>query len=132
MVILAVDFGKKHFGLALANQATGVALPLGEFSFNSLTEAKKKLGEIIKEKEVDRVVFGLPLSFRFEETPICAQIREFALAVEKEFGRPIAFVNEVLTTELAKKLTQSTKKKDSVSAWLILQDYLERLTEHGG
>ncbi|MEW5805210.1 MAG: Holliday junction resolvase RuvX [Patescibacteria group bacterium] len=131
MIILAIDFGEKRFGLASADSKTEVALLLGEISFSSLTEAKKELSKIIKEKGASTLVFGLPLSFKFEETPICGKIRRFALEAEKEFGVKIAFVNEVLTTEMAKKLNQSTKNKDSTSAMIILQDYLTRLKEHG-
>jgi putative Holliday junction resolvase len=130
MNILAVDFGEKNFGLAIAGEKAKVALPFQEFRFSSLDEAYQRLGELIKQENIITIVFGLPLSFKFEETPICEKIRDFAEKIEKDFSVKIVFVNEVLTTEMAKRLNKTTKNKNMSSALIILQDYLVRFDEY--
>lgn len=131
MNILAIDFGEKNIGLALADTETKLPLSLPPLRVESEVEALGKIVGIVREKNIQRLVFGLPLTFQFEETEVCGKIRKFAQKAEEKTGAGIAFINEVLTSTLAARLKETSKDTHSSSALIILEDYLNRFDEHG-
>ncbi len=130
MLVLGIDYGTKYFGLAFADTQNEVALPLKELSVKNKTQAAAELRQLIKERKIEKLVFGLPLNFHFEETPLCAEIREFAEALAEETGAQLSYQNEVLTTDLAKELSGTKHKDNSLAAKIILEDYLVKHKEY--
>ena len=130
MRVLGIDYGTKYIGLAYLDTANQVSLPLAELVMTSPAQALKELAREIKEREVEKLVFGLPLSFQLKETPICAEIREFAEALADLAGVKLGYINEVLTSDLAKKLSEKQAKDNSLAAKIILDDYLIKHLEH--
>lgn len=124
MRLLAVDFGEKNIGLAFCDLETRVPVGLEPLRVNSEKEALEKIVQVIKQRNIDIVIFGLPLTFRFEETEASGKIRVFSEKLLKKIEVKIEFVNEVLSSELAQKLKQSSKNTHSSSALVILEDYL--------
>ncbi|KKT86236.1 MAG: hypothetical protein UX26_C0003G0028 [Parcubacteria group bacterium GW2011_GWC1_45_9] len=131
MNLLAVDFGEKNIGLAFYSPAAKIPLTLEPLRVGSKAEALAKLGELVKEKEVGKVVFGLPLNFEFAETEQSQKTRQFAKELFETHGVEVDFVNEVLSSVLASQLRGSSKDSHSSSALLILEDYLDKLEELG-
>lgn len=127
MRILAIDFGEKHIGTALADTGHSVALKHEDIEVSSRHEALEKVGAMVRAEHIDRVVFGLPLTFHFEETPLCGVIRALANALTEATGVQVAFKNEVLTSDLSKRLTQSDKDH-GVSAQILLQEYMDAMS----
>ena len=132
MVILAVDFGSKNIGLAFCDTETKVPLRLESLRIKSETEALEKLGKIIKEKNIGKIVFGLPLSFEFAETEQSEKVHQFADKIAGECRIELAFINEVLSSAMAARLQKTSKNTHSSSALIILEDYLNRFEEHLG
>lgn len=124
MKLLAVDFGEKNIGLAFCDLETRVPVSLEPLRVNSEKEALEKIAELVKQRNIDIVIFGLPLTFHFEETEASEKIRVFSEKLVKNIEVKIEFVNEVLSSELAQKLKQSSRASHSSSALVILDDYL--------
>ena len=130
MRVLGIDYGTKYIGLAYLDTANQVSLPLAELTLTSKAQALNELALEIKEREVEKLVFGLPLSFQFEETLICVEIREFAEALADLTGVKLDYINEVLTSDLARVVSGKPAKDNSLAAKLILDDYLIKHLEH--
>jgi putative Holliday junction resolvase len=129
--ILAIDWGEKNIGLAISDSALHFAFPYKNLKAENDDELLKELKEICKQEKIKTIVFGLPLNFQFEETTESEKIRIVANRVENELQIKIAFMNEILTSQLANDLKKSKKKDDSLSASIILNDYLKKIKEFG-
>ena len=90
MRILAIDYGTKRIGLAVSDPlgiiATGFKTLLHPPSEEALL---KRIGEIVKEREVTKVVIGFPLNMNGTKGPAAERVEELAKAMEKALGQPI-------------------------------------------
>lgn len=132
--ILAIDYGKKRIGLALSDPLGITANPLSVLHRKSLSEDIKKIKSIIEEKEVGKVVLGLPLNMDGTPGILTEEIKSFAKKIEKEVNIDVEFHDERLTTHEAENLLieeanmsreKRKKIKDKIAACLILKSYLE-------
>lgn len=127
MQILGIDYGRKKIGLATADDS-GIAEPLVVIRAEDPSKVFEKLGKIIKEKNIEKIVVGNP-GGKMEE-----EIKKFADDLKNNFGLPIAFQDETLSTNEAINLSieaniKRKKRKemeDSYAAVVILQEYLDR------
>ncbi|AEM21695.1 Holliday junction resolvase [Brachyspira intermedia PWS/A] len=96
-------------------------------------KVKRALMDIIEEKNIDTVVFGLPLSDEGKESEWCAEIRRFSEFLLKSVKVDIVFVDEYGTSKEADFILRGKKKKvkskanDLIAATLILENYLNVL-----
>lgn len=131
MRIMALDVGDKRVGIALSDPLNLTAQP-----FKVIERGNKELQEIkkiIDEKEVSKIVLGLPLNSKGGETEQSKKIRKFAEKLKNKISVPIEFYDERFTTIEAEKVLISAdirrnKRKnviDMLSSVLILQGYLE-------
>ena len=56
--ILGVDFGRARIGIAVSDELGLLAHPVK--TIPAARDAAKRIGEIVREKNVERVVIGLP------------------------------------------------------------------------
>lgn len=123
MRILAVDYGLKKIGLAITEGELVEPLAVIERTDRSV----QKIARICQEKEIDKIVVGLP------EGKLVATIKQFAQQLAAEAEIPLVFQDERLTSqeaivkmiEAGKRRGSRQKKEDAVAAAIILQDYLE-------
>ena len=131
MRIIGIDYGDKHIGTAVADTKTDVALKLRDIEIISPDHAVKAISALVQAEHAQGVVFGLPLTFAFDETPLCEVIRACAHAVGMQTGAHVDFINEILSSDLSKRMGQTGRKDHSGSAQILLQDYLDKTKEHG-
>ena len=130
---MGLDFGKARIGVAFSDLSSTIA---------SADHVRKSQGEendlnyfanLIKEKSVDKVVFGLPLKTDGAESEMSLIVRSFAEKLEKVSGVQVCFQDERLTSFEAEEYLKEAgikweKRKellDKVSAQIILQNYLD-------
>lgn len=118
MSILAVDVGKKRWGLAWCEPGLGVVLPFGVVS--SLAEVI----EIVKKEKIKTVVIGLPLDLQAGENEWVAQIREIGATLSALVT--VEFVDERFSTAAAMRLGAEGASRDEKAAMIILQSYLDQ------
>jgi len=134
---LAIDFGTKRIGLALCDPLKTFAYPFNTISNNSKTF--QELKKIIKDKNVERIILGLPLKEDGSETSISKEVKEFKVKLEKLFQMEILLRDERYSSSIAEdQIKQSVNKKskrrqkgliDSGAAAVILQDYLDEIKD---
>ena len=134
MKILAVDYGDSRTGLATCDRT--------EFLTTAITPqiTLKARNKVAKEIEADMILIGLPLNMDGTEGERAAKSRKLAKTVELWSGLPVRMWDERQTTCAAADLldesgTYGSRRKeilDSVSATVILEDYLAWRKEHPG
>jgi putative Holliday junction resolvase len=81
----------------------------------------------VREREVERVVVGLPLSLRGEDTDQTRQTREFARRLSLRLGEgiPVEMHDERFTTRIAQGMEGPfSESEDARAAALLLESWL--------
>ena len=131
--ILAIDFGLKRTGLALSDELQMFAFGLKTIDSKTLMDELKIL--VAKEKIVE-IVIGEPKRLNASDSHITQNVRLLKDAVQKNFPELVVnLLDERFTSKMASAvIAQSGLKKkdreqkgliDTVSAAIILQDYLQ-------
>jgi putative holliday junction resolvase len=131
--ILAIDFGLKRTGLALSDELQMFAFGLKTIDSKTLMDELKLL--VAKEKIVE-IVIGEPKRLDASDSHITQNVRLLKEAVQKNFPElVVSLLDERFTSKMASAvIAQSGLKKkdreqkgliDTVSATIILQDYLQ-------
>lgn len=131
--ILAIDYGLKRTGLAVTDPLKIIATPLTTVDTSALLDYLKAY---FAKETVERIIIGLPLKDDGNDTHITQNVKSFSQVLRKHFPNiPLDFVDESRTSiYAAKSLYESGIKKskrrdkkllDTVSATLILQEFLE-------
>jgi putative holliday junction resolvase len=131
--ILGVDFGRVRIGLALSDELGLLAHPLKTIPAGR--DAAKQIGEIVREKNVERVVLGLPRRMNGTTGEAAAEVLVFAAKLRKFLPCDVVTWDERLTTIAANRALRDSGKKtrdsrnvvDQVAAQMILQGYLDGL-----
>jgi putative Holliday junction resolvase len=134
MKLLGIDYGKKRIGLAISDDTGQIAKALSPLKVNSVSDAVAKVHRITSSQKVKRIIVGLPLGTRGNETQQSIKTRYFADALKNTNGVAVEYWNEAFTTSSAAKHIgrgKKTKKKklDSEAARIILQEYLDFTNE---
>jgi len=133
MKAMGIDFGLARIGIALSDDTKFLASPFETYKRKEEEQDIQHLLEIIKTKNVDEIVCGLPMNMAGEEQEIAKKTREFMEMLNKNVGIIINFVDERLSSLMAEEMLKETErdwkkrkeKLDAVAASIILQDYLD-------
>ena len=132
-MVLGVDFGKERTGTAYMDMEIKIPFPCKLIEESNARKVKMALINIIEEKKIDTVIFGLPLSDDGKENKWCFEIRRFADFLLKSVKVEIIFIDEYGTSKDAeyilrgKKKSVKKKSNDLIAATLILENYLNYL-----
>ena len=133
--VLAIDYGSRRIGLALSD-------PLLIFSYSYKTILNDdnlwpNLDQIIKEKEVVKIILGMPYQENGKLSSFAPMISKFKEALYKRYSIDIVEWDESQTSERAKEfiirnIPGKKKRKDKGlidkgSASIMLQEYLDSL-----
>ena len=124
MKILAVDYGAKRIGLAIADSELRVPLPFGIIESHKPEAISRKFIELIKKEQIDKVVVGLPLGLDGKENENTRRVRGFVKELKKQIGIPIEFIDERFTSAQADRY-EGEASRDEKAAMLFLQSYFE-------
>ena len=148
--ILALDYGRKKIGMALADSQARVAEPYDTLERVNRNEDMRRLRELVRDQSVKQILVGLPLRLDGSAGEMAEEVKRFAERVRKQIGVPVDLVDERLTSWQAeqlleqefgrrithketprgrKKVARATDGKytvDAVAALVILREYLER------
>jgi putative Holliday junction resolvase len=133
--ILAIDYGEKHFGLAISDSKGIVASPLEIISITKNRDINNVIGEILnvaKEYKTETILVGKPQSFTPEHKKTEKKIDSFIALLKKSTTIPILTHDESFSTSNAQNmltsLGQSSKasrgKIDKIAATVFLQEFL--------
>ena len=135
--ILGLDVGSKTVGVAVSDPFGWTAQGLEIIRINEAKEnfGIDRLGEIIDEYEVARVVIGLPKNMDGTIGERAEASLAYGDLVIETFNLPVEYEDERLTTAQANRMmieegdvSRRKRKKviDKIAAMMILQNYLGR------
>ena len=133
MKAMGIDFGLARIGIALSDDTKFLASPFITYKRKGDKEDVLYLTNLIKEKQVDEIICGLPYNMQGEEQAIAGHTRDFMQLLTISTGMQITFVDERLSSSMAEEMLKETEKDwkkrkeklDAVAASIILQDYLD-------
>lgn len=137
--ILAIDYGNKSVGLAISDETNTIAKTLPAIRVRNEKQALAKIKEVILEQKVKRILIGLPLNLKGEDSPQTKKARKFAAELgQGQDNISIELVDERFTSREAARLLREVKinaKKarsqiDSMSAFVMLQSYLSKFRNY--
>ena len=134
MRYLAIDYGGKRTGLAVGDDLTKQAGPVGLIETSDNAELLRQLRERIDEFGPDGLVIGVPYNMDGTAGPAAKKAEALAMLLEQATGLPVHRVDERLTSYDADErmkqtgLTRGQKKqrRDALAAAAILRDFLEQ------
>ncbi len=139
-VVLAIDHGTKKTGFAVAPGIPGMRLltePL-DVAHVAGDELLEHVAALCAERDVERILIGLPMDMDGGETGRAKEVRAFgselaAFLGERKLAAPISYWDERLSTREADALLvaaghtgeERKKRRDSWSALVVLRDWIE-------
>jgi len=121
--VLALDYGSARCGCALSDPTGVLATPIEPVLRPATRRGLARLRALARDRGVERVVVGLPLSLSGEDSAQTEETRAFALALERELSVPVELYDERFTTRLAER-TGGAASEDSRAAAHLLADWL--------
>jgi putative Holliday junction resolvase len=141
MRLLGLDIGDRRVGVAVCDELGLLATPLTVIRRASKAEDFAAIAQLVREREADGLVIGLPLSADGSAGPQAQRIERYAAALAEALRAegvelPIAFWDERLSTQRAQRAMIAAGRKaearrariDAAAAAVILQDYLDALS----
>jgi putative Holliday junction resolvase len=135
MRILALDHGTKRIGVAVSDEMKMIATPLEYILAEPFAGFLSRLKEIIREKEVELIIIGMPRNMDGSYGPAALKVQEFVAVLKDAVTIPIKTLDERLTTVQAQKFLiqgnvrrdKRKEKVDKTAAAILLQSYLDSL-----
>ncbi len=125
MRVLALDYGSARCGCALSDPTGTLATPLDAVERPGTRKGMARLAALVREREVERVVVGLPLGLSGADTPQTGETRAFATRLHDAVGVPVDLYDERFTTRIAAAVG-GRADEDSRAAAVLLEGWLAR------
>lgn len=125
MKVLALDYGAARTGVAVSDATGTIARPLGVVERAATRDGLRRLAELVREHEVERVVVGLPLTLRGEHGAQAQETERFVEALRGRLDVPVESFDERFTTRLAAATPSGRSHEDARAAAHLLSSWLE-------
>jgi putative Holliday junction resolvase len=127
--VLALDHGTVRIGAAICDPTGTLCTPLPVIE----PPEPAPVARLAREREVERVVVGLPVHLSGEEGSQAALARTFADELGALLDVPVDTYDVRLTSRMAdaSRRAGSTAARDSLAAAHLLEDYLTSLARKG-
>jgi putative transcription antitermination factor YqgF len=134
MRVLGLDYGSARCGCAISDPSGTIVTPLQAVPRPLTRRGMSALKTLVAERNVERVVVGLPLSLRGDETMQTRETREFVRRLSRELmgsegepsteGVPVEMHDERFTTRMAQRMEGAAADEDSRAAAHMLEGWL--------
>lgn len=137
MRILALDHGTVRIGVALSDELKMFAQPLEFIPAEPFAAFLQRLKDILRDKEVEQILVGMPRNMDGSYGPAALKVREFIAVLKDAVAVPIQTWDERLTSAQANRFLieanvrrdQRKLKVDKTAAAVLLQSYLDHLAQ---
>ena len=135
--ILGIDLGRARIGVAVSDELGMLAHPVETVPANA--DAARRIAEIVRDKDAERVVVGLPRHMNGSAGIGASEAVAFANKLQTLVPCEVVTWDERLTTTAANRALRESGQKtrdsrrvvDQVAAQMILQGYLDSLPPSG-
>ena len=131
MRVLALDYGLARIGCAVSDATGTLATPIAAIEPPEVTEVLS----VAKEREVEAIVVGLPVSLSGEESGQTEITRAFRDELAEATTLPVETYDERFTTRMAAQTRRSSgagAAEDSIAAAHLLESYLMAVASRAG
>ena len=133
MRILAIDHGTVRMGIAVSDELKMIAHPMEFIPAEPFAAFLARLKEILRDKEVELVLVGMPRNMDGSYGRAALKVQEFVTALKDAITVPIRTWDERLTSAQANRFLiqgnvrreKRKEKVDSMAAAILLQSYLD-------
>jgi len=135
MVVLALDYGDRRIGVAVSDPLGIAATGLPTIERTPEGAEFDKIAEVVAERNVERIVVGMPLRMNGSAGRQVQKVRGFIKQLRKRLPQvPVETVDERLTSAQAHRVLSDSgatnrvrrKNVDTMAAQIILTRYLLR------
>src|SRR5215471_16796945 len=98
MRILALDHGSKRIGVAVSDELKMIAQPLEFIPAEPFADFLSRLKELLREKEVELVVVGMPRNMDGSYGPAALKVQDFIAVLKGALTVPVQAWDERLTS----------------------------------
>jgi putative Holliday junction resolvase len=131
--VLGIDVGEARVGVAVSDELGMLAHPVETIVVRDVGDSTVRVAEIAREKDVARIVVGLPKNMDGTSGPAAQRARAFADQLRSRVPCDVLLWDERLTTvaaqralhEAGRNAKQSRAVIDQVAAQMILQGWLD-------
>jgi putative Holliday junction resolvase len=131
--ILAIDHGTKRMGIAISDELQMLAQPVEFILAEPFADFLARLKELMREKEVELIVVGMPRNMNGSYGPAALKVQDFVAALKNAVTVPIRTWDERLTSVQANRFLlegnvrreKRKEKVDKMAAAILLQSYLD-------
>ena len=135
--ILGIDLGRARIGVAVSDELGMLAHPVETIPAN--TDAARRIAEIVREKDAEKVIVGLPRHMNGSVGIGATEALAFAKKLQALLPCEVVTWDERLTTTAANRALRESGRRtrdskgivDQVAAQMILQGYLDSLPASG-
>ncbi len=129
MRVLGLDYGSARCGCAVADPSGTIVTPIAAIALPATRRGLDALAAVVVDREVERVVVGLPLSLSGSDSEQTREARRFAGRLARRLGEgvPVELHDERLTTRMAQRMgahTSAAAPEDSRAAAVMLESWL--------
>ena len=133
--VLGLDIGDRRIGVAVSDEMRLIATPLEFIPAEPVAAFLARLKELIRDKEVDSILVGLPRNMDGSYGPAALKVQEFVAVLKEAIGVPIKTWDERLTSAQANRFligaavrrSKRREKVDQTAAAILLKSYLDSL-----
>lgn len=131
--VLGLDYGSARCGCAVSDPSGTIVTPIAEVARPASRKGMAALAEVVREREVERVVVGLPLSLSGGDSEQTREARAFAERLSAHLQRagaevPVQMHDERFTTRMAQRSGGEGRgaraSEDSRAAAHLLESWL--------
>jgi putative Holliday junction resolvase len=127
MRVLALDYGSARCGCAVSDPTETIVTPIEPVARPASRRGMLALAQLVQDRDVERVVVGLPLSLGGTDSAQTRETREFAQRLARRLGQgvPVELHDERFTTRMAQRLDGPSKvSEDSRAAAHLLESWI--------
>ena len=122
-------------GIAVSDELKMIATPLEFIPAEPFAPFLARLKELLREKEVELVLVGMPRNMDGSYGPAALKVQDFVAALKNAITVPVKVWDERLTSAQANRLLieggvrreKRKEKVDKTAAAILLQSYLDSL-----
>ena len=130
---MGIDLGNRRIGVAISDELKVIAQPMEFISAEPFANVLARLKDLIRQKEVELILVGMPRNMDGSYGPAALKVQEFVAVLKDAIVIPIKTWDERLTSAQANRFlisagTRRSKRKEKVdqtAAAILLQSYLD-------
>ncbi|MEA1973371.1 MAG: Holliday junction resolvase RuvX [Candidatus Cloacimonadota bacterium] len=130
--LMGIDFGEVRIGIALSDPLQIISKPFVVLQNTDDEILWEELLKIIEERQVGKIILGLPLNLKGKDTKKTLEVREFAKILKDKINIPLVFHDERYSSvdandalkSMGYNVRESRKVIDKIAASIILKNYM--------